>query len=124
MVRIDPCFRPYLESLLEHATTSLWPERRSALESFARGIAACPEDQLATAAERMPGEWPEEIDPAELLFRAILAVYLEQLGEHDITNPDQARLYAWSLEPGHIDLAEDWLERHPEHRGPEETAEA
>ena len=123
MIRIDPCFQPYLASLLDHAETALWPERRAALESFAKGIAICDSSQLALAAERLPGDWPEDADPAELIFRAILSVYLEQLGEHEITNPDQAHLYACSLEGAHLDLAEDWLDQNPDYRLMEEQPE-
>ena len=122
-VRLDPTFHGYLDSLVEHAATALWPERRAALESFARGIAACPADQLEIAAERIPGEAAVLLEPAELLFRTILSAYLESLGEHEITNPDQALLYALSLESEHVALAEAWLEAHPEFRVQEETAE-
>ena len=113
---IGPVFEPYVETLLEHARVALWPERRAAIESFARGIAKCPTEALDAAVAELGVQPSEVVAPAELLFRAVLSVYLERLAEHEVTNPDQAWLYGLSLYTEHQDRAEAWLAAHPEYR--------
>ena len=49
----------------------------------------------------------------------MLTAYLQQLEEPEVTNPDQAMLFSLSLDDGHAEEAERWLEDHPEHRPPE-----
>ena len=48
--------------------------------------------------------------------QAVLTAYIVRLGATEVTNPDQAKIYGASLDTRHIDLAEDWLANHPEHR--------
>ena len=52
-----------------------------------------------------------------MVFRLVLTAYLERLDETEVTNPDQALTYSLSLDGGHVELAERWLEAHPEHAG-------
>lgn len=114
--QLDPLFQQYVDVLIEHAKTALWPERMKALESFRRGIEGCPEPDLAAAADCLLEERPLEMEPAEILYRAIVTAYLEQLGTDDVTNPDQARLYGLSFDPEHLTRASAWLEAHPEYQ--------
>lgn len=106
---LPPQFRAYVDALLAHARTALWPERRTALESFHRGIARSPVADLMTAAAALGLETQSDEDLAELLFRRVLTVYLDRLDDHDITNPDQAQVYLRSLDPDHRARAEQWL---------------
>ena len=106
---LAPQFRAYVDALLAHARTALWPERRAALESFYRGIARSAEEDLQIAGEALglqsgPGE-----DLAELVFRRVLTAYLSCLDETAITNQDQAQLYLLSLDPDHAARAERWF---------------
>lgn len=114
---LAPRFRAYVDALLEHAQTALWPERRAALESFYRGIARSPEDDLRAAAEALgPDDQSDDQsdnqsddDIADLIFRRVLTAYLSRLDESAITNPDQAQVYRLSLDPDHLALAERWV---------------
>lgn len=124
--RLDPLFRQYVDTLVDHARTALWPERRAAMDSFRRGIEGCPEEDLKAAADRLLEDRPAEVEPAEVLFRAIVTAYLERLGTLDgngqeVTNPDQARLYGLSLDRGHLVRAAEWLDAHPEYRALDES---
>lgn len=105
---LAPHFRAYVDALLEHARTALWPERRAALESFHRGIARNAPQDLRTAAEALGLEAPSDEALADLIFRRVLTAYLSRLDEHEVTNPDQARIYRLSLDPDHVALAERW----------------
>ena len=106
---LAPRFRAYVDALLEHAQTALWPERRAALESFNRGIARSPEDDLRAAAEALGLDDQSDDDIADLIFRRVLTAYLSRLDESAITNPDQAQVYRLSLDPDHLALAERWV---------------
>lgn len=106
---LAPRFRAYVDALLEHAQTALWPERRAALESFYRGIARSPEDDLRAAAEALGPDDQSDDDIADLIFRRVLTAYLSRLDESAITNPDQAQVYRLSLDPDHLALAERWV---------------
>ena len=59
---------------------------------------------------------PDDLAPAEAVFRVVLTAYLARLGESEITNHDQALLYGLSLDQIHVDLAAKWFETHPEYR--------
>ena len=118
---LDEVFQEYVDILVEHAGTALWPERRAALESFRRGIDGCPEEDLAAAVHSLVGDPPDDIEPAEILYRAIITAYLEQLDESVVTNPDQALIYSLSLDKGHLDGATSWLRDHPEFLGSQES---
>ena len=106
---LAPRFRAYVDALLEHAQTALWPERRAALESFYRGIVRSPEDDLRAAAEALGLDNQSDDDIADLIFRRVLTAYLSRLDESAITNPDQAQVYRLSLDPDHLALAERWV---------------
>ena len=106
---LAPQFRSYVDALLAHAATALWPERRAALESFHRGIAGSPDEDLRAAAEVLGLESGTGDDPADLIFGRVLTAYLSRLGEEDISNPDQAELYLRSLDPDQRARAERWL---------------
>lgn len=106
---LAPRFRAYVDALLEHAQTALWPERRAALESFYRGIVRSPEDDLRAAAEALGLDDQSDDDIADLIFRRVLTAYLSRLDESAITNPDQAQVYRLSLDPDHLALAERWV---------------
>ena len=106
---LAPHFRAYVDALLAHARTALWPERRAALESFYRGIARSSPDDLRSAAEALGLEPQSDDVTADLIFRRVLTAYLCCLDETDVTNPDQARVYQLSLDPDHLELAERWM---------------
>jgi hypothetical protein len=106
---LAPQFRAYVDALLAHAQTALWPERRAALESFYRGIARSPANDLRAAAEALGLDDHSDEDIADLIFRRVLTAYLNRLDESAITNPDQAEVYRLSLDPDHLALAERWV---------------
>lgn len=106
---LAPQFRAYVDALLAHAETALWPERRAALESFYRGIARSTQEDLQAAGEALGLETGPGEDLAELVFRRVLTAYLSRLDETDITNRDQAQLYLLSLDPDLAARAERWL---------------
>lgn len=105
---LAPHFRGYVDSLLAHARTALWPERRAALESFHRGITQSAPEDLKAAADALGLETNADEATADLIFRRVLTAYLGRLDEREVTNPDQARVYRLSLDPGHVGLAERW----------------
>ena len=113
---LPPQLETYLEALIEHAQTALWPERRAALASFRRGIKRSDPEDLRLMARHLGFELAEDSDPADAVFQTVLTAYIERLGAAAVTNPDQAKIYAASLDTRHIDLAKDWLDSHPEHR--------
>lgn len=110
-----PGLRRSVDGLVSHAETALWPERRSALTSFWRGVndSALEDNEAITAALGI--ELPSDSDPAEVVFRIVLTAYLERLADPEITNPDQALLYRLSLDRDQQILAECWFEDHPDH---------
>jgi hypothetical protein len=111
---LAPHFRVYVDALLAHARTALWPERRTALESFHRGIVRNAPDDLRVAALALGLEAESDEAMADLIFRRVLSAYLGCLGETAVTNPDQARIYLLSLDPDHVAMAERWLHDHPD----------
>ncbi len=115
--QLDPTLRGYVDALVRHAATALWPERYQALQSFWTGIAKCDPAEHRAATTALGLELSEDVDPAEVVFRLVLTAYLERLDETEVTNPDQALTYSLSLDGGHVELAERWLEAHPEHAG-------
>ena len=56
---------------------------------------------------------PEQAQKAAVGF---VTAVLEKLGEDEVTDLRQARLYLLSLNPGHRELAEQYLEANPEAR--------
>ncbi len=115
--QLDPTLRSYVDALVRHAATALWPERYQALQSFWTGIAKCDPAEHRAATTALGLELSDDVDPAEVVFRLVLTAYLERLDETKVTNPDQALTYSLSLDGGHVEQAERWLEAHPEHRG-------
>ncbi|MBL28579.1 MAG: hypothetical protein CMM50_13620 [Rhodospirillaceae bacterium] len=105
----------YVAELLQHAQSALWPERRAALQSFREGIDRSDRGDVEAALDGLGVELRNEDDGAEVLFRIVLTVYLTQLDDSEITNPDQAALFLWSLDEHHIERAEMWFQAHPEH---------
>lgn len=105
---LAPPFRAYVDTLLAHARTALWPERRAALESFYRGIAKSSPDDLKAAAEALGFDPRSGGEIADLIFQRVLTAYISGLGETEVTNPDQATVYLLSLDPDHRELAERW----------------
>ena len=105
---LPPQLRAYVDALLEHARTALWPERRAALESFYRGIARSAAADLEAAAAVLNLDPQSGEGPGELIFRRVLTAYLSRLGESEVTNPDQAEIYRLSLDPEHVALADRW----------------
>jgi hypothetical protein len=115
-------FRAYVDALLEHAQSALWPERRAALESLYRGVARSSPAALRAAAVALGlGTEAEaataEAATAELIFSWVLTAYLARLGEAEVTNPDQAEIYRLSLDPDHVALAERWRQARAEPPG-------
>ena len=113
--QLDPRIRDYVDSLIAHARSALWPERRAALASFRRGIARSAPDDLAALLSVLAVEPASGEDAADLAFRAVVTAYIERLAEVDVTNPDQALVYGQSLDAAHVALAGRWLDSHPEH---------
>ncbi len=129
--QLQPHFRDYIDALLQHAQTALWPERRDALGHFCRGISGCSTEDLDAAIyalggavellqieERAPGalEAPTDDEKIWIVFSTVLTAYLERLGETEITNPAQAELFSLSFDDEHQALAERWYAAHPEKR--------
>ena len=113
---LDPIFKHYVDALLEHARSALWPERRAALESFYRGIARSDPKELSAAAQTLGLDLKSSSDAAgEAVFRRLLTAYLSCLEEPEITNPDQAYLYALSLDRAHVECAMRWFDANPQH---------
>ncbi len=112
---LDPTLRSYVDALVRHAATALWPERYQALQSFWTGIAKCDPAEHRAVTTALGLELSDDVDPAEVVFRLVLTAYLEQLDETEVTNPDQALTYSLSLDGDHVALADRWLEAHPEH---------
>lgn len=110
-------FRAYVDALLEHAQSALWPERRAALESFYRGVARSSPDDLRAAAVALGLGAEAEAATAELVFSRVLTAYLARLGEAEVTNPDQAEIYRLSLDPDHVALVERWRQARAEPPG-------
>lgn len=113
--QLDPTIGGYVDALVEHAQTALWPERRAALESFRRGIDKSDPRDLAACVDALGLKISPEADPAEVVFRAVLTAYLDRLAETEITNPDQAYVYSQSLKDAHAKPAASWLAAHPEY---------
>ena len=113
---LDPIFKHYVDALLKHARSALWPERRAALESFYRGIARSDPKELSAAAQTLTLDLQSGSDAAgEAVFRRLLTAYLSCLEEPEITNPDQAYLYALSLDRAHVEGAMWWFDANPQH---------
>jgi hypothetical protein len=112
---LDPVFKRYVDALLEHARSALWPERRAALESFYRGIARSDPKELSAAAQALALDLQSSSDAAgEAVFRRLLTAYLSCLEEPEITNLDQAYLHALSLDPAHAECATRWFDANPQ----------
>lgn len=107
--------RRYVADLLAHARSALWPERRAALDAFRDGIARSDDSDLDAALTGLGVELREDDDKAEILYRIVVTVYLAQLDDPEITNPDQALLFRQSLDEEHLLRAEAWFRTHPEH---------
>lgn len=106
---LDPEFRKYVDALVDHARSALWPERKTALLSFRRGIEkADPDDLLAILAGVGGAEVPEA-RRAETVFRITLTAYLERLEDQTVTNADQAELFILSLNEKHAAKGRRWL---------------
>lgn len=113
--RLDPVFRQYVDELARQAATLLWPERRDALVAFYRGVAGAPPDELQASVEALGLPLDAAETPPERVFRAVLTAWIERVGFEEVTNPDQAVLYALSYEEAHVARAEAWFAERPEH---------
>ncbi len=113
--RLDPVFRQYVDELARQAATLLWPERRAALVAFYRGVAGAPPDELQASVEALGLPLDAAETPPERVFRAVLTAWIERVGFEEVTNPDQAVLYALSYEGAHVARAEAWFAERPEH---------
>ena len=111
---LGPEIRHYVDVLVEHAASALWPERKSALLSFWRGIAKADPNDLAATLRALGLCDISEDRRADTLFRVVLTAYLERLADKVITNPDQASLFCYSLDPEQVALGDRWLAEHPE----------
>ncbi len=113
--RLGPVFRRYVDELARQVATLLWPERRAALVAFYRGIAAAPPGELRASIETLGLPLDDAETHPEQVFRAVLTAWIERIGPEDVTNPDQAVLYALSYEDAHVARAEAWFAERPEH---------
>lgn len=111
---LDPKIKTYVDALVDHAASALWPERKSALLSFWRGIANADPNDLSATLKAIGLCDVSEDRLAEIVFRVVLTAYLERLADKVITNSDQALLFCYSLDPDHIALGDLWLAEHPE----------
>lgn len=111
---LDPRIKTYVDTLLEHAHTALWPERRAALESFYRGIAKADPQELRATAAALDLAPADEAETARMVFQRVLTAYLSRLGVAEVTNPDQAYLYALSLDEEHVEQARHWIAANPD----------
>ena len=114
--QLDAALRVYVDRLLDHAATALWPERRKALEDFWVGIAKNDRQVQEQAVAALGIDLPQDTDPAEVVFRLVLTAYVARLAEPEVTNADQALIYCLSFSEDHTDLAEAWFDDHPERR--------
>ena len=103
-----------VDTLLDHAATALWPERRAALQQVQAGIARSGEQDCRQILSSLGAELPVKVDPTEVVYRVLLTAYLQRLGEQEINNPDQAFLLGQSLDERHIQATQRWLLDHPE----------
>ena len=113
--RLGPVFRQYVDELVRQVATLLWPERRAALVAFYRGIAGAPPDELRASIEALGLPLDDAETYPEQVFRAVLTAWIERIGVEEVTNPDQAVLYALSYEDEHVARAEAWFAERPEH---------
>lgn len=113
---LDSQMKGYVDALVEHAESALWPERKEALASFYRGIVKSDGEDLNAVLARLGLEDVDDEHQAEMVFRIVLTAYLERLDDAEVTNPDQAVLYSLSLDDAHIAAADRWLAEHPEHQ--------
>lgn len=113
--RLSPVFREYVDTLVGQVSTLLWPERRAALSAFYRGVAGTAPELLRASVDELGVPLNQSDDMAEHIFRAVLTAWIERIGADDITNPDQAALYALSFRADHVESAEVWFAERPEH---------
>ena len=113
--RLGPVFRQYVDELVRQVATLLWPERRAALVAFYRGIAGAPPGELRASIEALGLPLDDAETYPEQVFRAVLTAWIERIGVEEVTNPDQAVLYALSYEDEHVARAEAWFAERPEH---------
>lgn len=121
--KLDPTFRGYVNRLVHQTRSLLWPERHAALRSFRKGISRSEPADLERSVKALGIDVPDCDDDGEKLFRLLLTAYLERLADKEVTNPDQAAIYACSLDKRHVALATAWLEKHPEHLASLESRE-
>lgn len=112
---LPPEMRRSVDTLLDHAATALWPERRLALEKFNQGIANCDEQDRRQVLDLLGAEIPSDLDPTDVIYRILLTAYLQRLGETEINNPDQAFLFGQSLDRAHARATRQWLRDNPGH---------
>ncbi|MBS38150.1 MAG: hypothetical protein CMO26_19760 [Thiotrichales bacterium] len=113
--RLGPVYRQYVDELVDQVATLLWPERRAALVAFYRGIAGVSASELEVSISALGIPLDEAENYPEQVFRAVLTAWIEQIGLEEVTNPDQAVLYALSYDEGHVARAEAWFAERPEH---------
>jgi len=113
--RLGLVFRQYVDELVQQVATLLWPERRAALVAFYRGIAAAEPAELKASIEELGIPLEESDTYSEQMFRVVLTAWIERIGLEDMTNPDQAVLYALSYDEEHVAKAEAWFADRPEH---------
>lgn len=116
--KLNPTFRSHINRLVRQTRTLLWPERHDALDSFRKGISRSEPADLKTSVKVLGIDVPDCEDEEEKLFRLLLTAYLERLDDKEVTNPDQAAIYACSLNEQHVALATAWFENHPDYRAP------
>ena len=113
--RLGPVFRQYVDELVQQVATLLWPERRAALVAFFRGITGASPEELQASIQALGNPLDEAENYSEQMFRAVLTAWIERIGVEEVTNPDQAVLYALSYEEEHVARAEAWFAERPEH---------
>ncbi|HEX2254024.1 MAG TPA: hypothetical protein VHQ65_12210 [Thermoanaerobaculia bacterium] len=92
------------------------PEMRHMVDVYAQRLADVPwrqcSDALAEAARPFNDQFSEE--EAHLAARGFVTAVIERIGTQPVAELDQALLYRLSLDPEHRQLAQSWLDDHPE----------
>jgi len=91
-------------------------EMQEMVDQFAGRIRSLPwrrrSDLLAQAALPFVDEF--DMDAARLASKGFLTAVLERLAPNEVDDPHQACLFVLSLNPEHREMADRYLEAHPE----------
>ncbi|HEV8583044.1 MAG TPA: hypothetical protein VGX68_28585 [Thermoanaerobaculia bacterium] len=94
------------------------PGMKKMVDDYARRLRIYDWSRRSALLAEVSLPFAEELDPrrAKLAAAGFLTGVLERWNVQEIENLHQARLYLMSLNPEHRELAERWLDEHPEER--------